>query len=52
MDEKGQVVEDASKPRPDPQDLLSKGLDLQLETALLLMRGKIAAIEPTQAAAK
>ncbi len=52
MDEKGQVVADASKPRPDPQDLLAKGLDLQLETALLLMRGRIAAIEPAQAAAK
>ncbi|MEI7657319.1 MAG: S41 family peptidase [Phycisphaerae bacterium] len=52
LDEKGQVVEDAAKPRPDPQDLLAKGLDLQLETAVMLMRGKIAATEPTQAAAK
>lgn len=30
----------AAAPRPDPDDLLSKGMDLQLETALLLLRGR------------
>ena len=52
VNENGQIIEDASKPRPDPQDLLSKGLDLQLEAALLLMKSKVASGTASQAAAK
>ncbi len=38
LDERGAAA--VAEPRPDPNDLLSKGLDLQLETALLLLRAR------------
>ncbi len=40
IDETGKAKTTA-EPRPDPDDLLAKGIDLQLETALLLLRGKV-----------
>lgn len=40
IDETGKAKTTA-EPRPDPDDLLTKGIDLQLETALLLLRGKV-----------
>lgn len=41
LDEKGAIR--AGDPAPNPDDLLTKGMDLQLETALLLARGRVAA---------
>ena len=48
VDEHGKVIESADKPRPEAQELLTKGLDLQLEAALLLMKSRIAAESPRQ----
>lgn len=39
LDENGRPIADAE--RPDPRDLLSEGIDPQLETALLLLRSKV-----------
>ncbi|MCR9216367.1 MAG: S41 family peptidase [bacterium] len=39
LDENGRPIADAD--RPNPQDLLTKGNDPQLETALLLLRSKV-----------
>ena len=52
LDENGKIMETASTPHADPQDLLTKGTDLQLETALLLMKSKVASGAAAQAAAK
>jgi len=52
VDERGQIQEDAKNPRPKAQDLLTKGLDLQLETALLLMQSRVNSGAASQAAAK
>lgn len=41
LDEKGAAAPLAVTPNPD--DLITKGMDLQLETALLLLRGRVAA---------
>jgi carboxyl-terminal processing protease len=41
VDENGVIIEDKAKPRPKPQELLDKGLDLQLQAALLLMQSRI-----------
>jgi carboxyl-terminal processing protease len=49
VDEHGKVIESADKPRPEAQELLTKGLDLQLEAALLLMKSRIAAEGPQAA---
>jgi carboxyl-terminal processing protease len=43
LNEKGQVVEDAKNPRPNPTDLITKGLDLQLEAAVVLLKARAAA---------
>ncbi|MFG0293976.1 MAG: S41 family peptidase [Phycisphaerales bacterium JB050] len=39
LDENGRPIADAE--RPDPNDLLTEGMDPQLETALLLLRSKV-----------
>jgi carboxyl-terminal processing protease len=39
LDETGRPIADAE--RPDPNDLLTEGMDPQLETALLLLRSKV-----------
>lgn len=39
LDENGAPIADAD--RPDPRELLTKGIDPQLETALLLLRSKV-----------
>lgn len=39
IDETGQVV-DTGVPRPDPNDLLNRGLDLQLQYALVLLQSR------------
>ena len=36
LDEKGRVIADA--PRPDPETLLTEGIDLQVQTALVLLQ--------------
>lgn len=38
IDQNGQIIVDAKAPRPDPQRLLDEGLDLQLQTALVLLK--------------
>jgi carboxyl-terminal processing protease len=40
LDETGESNR-VTEARPDPQDLITKGIDLQLETALLLLRGRV-----------
>jgi carboxyl-terminal processing protease len=52
LDENGKVMQTASTPHADPQDLLTKGTDLQLETALLLMKAKVASSAAAQATVK
>lgn len=42
INEKGEVIELAGG-TPDPEDLITKGIDLQLETALVLLRAKVVA---------
>ena len=39
LDENGNIIEDAE--RPDPNTLLSEGTDLQVETALVLLKSKV-----------
>ncbi len=39
LDENGRPIADAE--RPDPNDLITEGMDPQLETALLLLRAKV-----------
>lgn len=48
IDETGKA-KSTSEPRPDPDDLLTKGIDLQLETALLLLRGRVESQSVAQA---
>lgn len=53
LDEFGKIIKDPKTPTPDPQDLLDKGLDLQLGAALTLLQtrahpGKIAADSTTR----
>ncbi len=43
LDEHGAVKESAVQAAPDPDDLITKGVDLQLETALMLLRAKAVA---------
>jgi len=38
LDENGQIIEDAE--RPDPSTLISEGTDLQVETALVLLKSR------------
>ena len=40
IDDKGNIITDAKTPRPDPNKLISDGLDLQLQTALVLLQTK------------
>jgi len=49
LDETGQTRAEFLK-EANPDDLLSKGIDLQLETAVVLLKGKIEAAQATQAA--
>ena len=42
LDEHG-AMKVGDKPAPDPDDLITKGVDLQLETALMLLRAKTVA---------
>jgi carboxyl-terminal processing protease len=44
IDSTGNVVE-TGKPRPDPRKLLDDGMDVQLETALVILQGKAAAAQ-------
>ncbi len=37
------------RPKADPKDLLAKGLDVQLHTALVLLQGQTFAGRPEQA---
>jgi C-terminal processing protease CtpA/Prc len=39
LDENGQPLK-SEKPRPNPEDLLTKGMDTQLQTALLLLQSQ------------
>lgn len=39
IDSEGKIVE-SDKPRPDPQSLLDDGIDLQLETALVILQSQ------------
>ncbi|MFG0275144.1 MAG: S41 family peptidase [Phycisphaerales bacterium] len=41
IDEAGEIIENPDEERPEPEQLLSKGIDTQLETALLLIRSQI-----------
>jgi carboxyl-terminal processing protease len=43
LDEHGAVKPVAEKAAPDPDDLITKGIDLQLETGLMLLRAKAVA---------
>jgi carboxyl-terminal processing protease len=38
IDQNGNIVMDPKAPRPDPQKLLDDGIDLQLQTALVLLK--------------
>lgn len=53
LDENGVVVADPAKPRPSPNKLLTDGLDIQLQTALVLLQSRAAlgsqqAVVPTK----
>lgn len=50
LDENGQPIK-SDTPRPNPEDLLTKGLDTQLQTALLLLQSQ-ATMTTAQAPAK
>jgi len=43
LDEHGVIKPSAEKAAPDPDDLIAKGVDLQLETGLMLLRAKAVA---------
>lgn len=43
---------DAKLPHPDPDDLLTKGTDLQLETAVLLLKARVLAAKLPEATAQ
>src|SRR5262245_2623174 len=43
LDEHGLIKTGAEKAAPDPDDLIAKGVDLQLETGLMLLRAKAVA---------
>jgi carboxyl-terminal processing protease len=43
LDEHGLIKPAADKAAPDPDDLIAKGVDLQLETGLMLLRAKAVA---------
>ncbi|GIK18097.1 MAG: S41 family peptidase [Leptolyngbya sp. PLA2] len=40
LDENGAAKRDDAEPAPDPDDLLAKGIDLQLNTALVLLQSR------------
>ncbi|MBY0312529.1 MAG: S41 family peptidase, partial [Phycisphaerales bacterium] len=40
IDQKGEVVVDSKTPRPDPNKLLTDGLDIQLQTALAVLQSQ------------
>lgn len=40
IDENGQVIDDEKNDKPDPQKLLDEGIDLQLETAVVLLKSQ------------
>jgi hypothetical protein len=40
LDERGQEIK-SSEARPDPSDLLAKGLDPQLEAAMVLLQARV-----------
>ncbi len=48
IDDKGNVVVNPKTPRPDPNQLLEDGLDVQLQTALAILQAQAAA-QPAQA---
>ena len=48
LDENGKAIE-STNPKADPRDLLSKGLDVQLETAVVLLQGQTFAGRTEQA---
>lgn len=43
IDDKGNIVTDAKSPHPDPRKLIDDGLDLQLQTALVLLQTRTVA---------
>lgn len=49
LDENGEIVV-SEEPRANPDDLLSKGIDLQLETAVVLLKCRAAGLREAQAA--
>lgn len=48
IDQKGNIITDSKTPRPDPSKLLTDGIDLQLQTALLVLRTKSLAMSQAQ----
>lgn len=55
IDQKGQIVTDSKTPPPDPNKLLTDGLDLQLQTALAVLqsqavKGQAVATQPREPA--
>ncbi|MCG3124782.1 MAG: hypothetical protein GIKADHBN_03269 [Phycisphaerales bacterium] len=43
LDENGQLIVDEKSPTPDPKDLLTKGTDVQLQAALVLLHTQLPA---------
>ena len=48
LDENGQIIV-SDEPKANPDDLLTKGIDLQLETAVVLLKCRAAGLQEARA---